>query len=189
MKAKSRLLLARLLANSPLARCPSLHLPQTPTAPHTLLARSRSPLRASSEPVSLCLPLVSAPANLRSKGSDTTAITMRALLRYIIGDRRIYDKVMAEIEEAIEEGNLNFPLSYAEATKLSYFQVFRVGFSQVNGSLSYLPAGLPQRDLAPAPCCSLDSSSSRPRGRRRSCRLLLPSWYVEDAVYRDCRLC
>lgn len=60
---------------------------------------------------------------LSHAGSDTTAITMRAVLRYIIGDPRIYAKVMAELEEAIEEGNLTFPVSYAEGVKLEYFQV------------------------------------------------------------------
>jgi cytochrome P450 len=55
---------------------------------------------------------------------------MRALLRYIVGDKRIYNKVMSEIEEAVEEGNLNFPLTYAEGTKLSYFQVSRCSLTE-----------------------------------------------------------
>ncbi|ORY55957.1 cytochrome P450 oxidoreductase [Leucosporidium creatinivorum] len=60
-----------------------------------------------------------AATSILGAGSDTTAITMRALMRYIIGDKKIYDKVLSEIEEAIEEGNLNFPLTYAEGTKTS----------------------------------------------------------------------
>lgn len=47
---------------------------------------------------------------------------MRALLRFIVGDPRIYKKVMAELEEAIEEGNLTLPVTYAEGTKLAFFQ-------------------------------------------------------------------
>lgn len=60
---------------------------------------------------------------LRRAGSDTKAITMRAVLRYIIGDPRIYEKVMVELKDAIDEGNLTFPVAYAEGVKLEYFQV------------------------------------------------------------------
>ncbi|KAJ7182897.1 cytochrome P450 oxidoreductase [Mycena crocata] len=56
-------------------------------------------------------------------GSDTTAITMRAMIRYIVGDAKVYQKVLEEIGEAMRSGNLTFPLSYRDAVKLSYFQV------------------------------------------------------------------
>lgn len=47
---------------------------------------------------------------------------MRSVFRYIIGDSRIYAKVMQEIDEAVESGALQFPITYADATKLEYFQ-------------------------------------------------------------------
>lgn len=55
-------------------------------------------------------------------GSDTTAITMRATLKYIIGNARVYNKVMGEITHAVEEEGLQWPITYADACKLEYFQ-------------------------------------------------------------------
>ena len=70
-----------------------------------------------------------AAGSILGAGSDTTAITMRALLRFVVGDNRVYLKVMNEIESALENGELSFPISYAEGTKLSYFQVGRQAFA------------------------------------------------------------
>lgn len=58
-------------------------------------------------------------------GSDTTSITFRALLAYIVKDPAVYNKVMQELEGAAEEGIVSLPLSYAAAQKLDYFQVGR----------------------------------------------------------------
>ncbi|GAA5879225.1 hypothetical protein JCM8547_003937 [Rhodosporidiobolus lusitaniae] len=55
-------------------------------------------------------------------GSDTTSITMRALLSYIIGSPVVYKKVMDELESAIDGGTAAIPLSYADGKKLDYFQ-------------------------------------------------------------------
>lgn len=55
-------------------------------------------------------------------GSDTTSITFRALLAYILKDKRIYNKVMEELDEAVESGVVSFPITYAAASKLEYFQ-------------------------------------------------------------------
>ncbi|GAA5905728.1 cytochrome P450 [Sporobolomyces salmoneus] len=55
-------------------------------------------------------------------GSDTTAITMRALLYYIHRDSTILQKVQAELDEALANGTISLPLTYAAGTKLSYFQ-------------------------------------------------------------------
>ncbi|GAA5860277.1 hypothetical protein JCM3774_000367 [Rhodotorula dairenensis] len=55
-------------------------------------------------------------------GSDTTSITFRALLAYVLKNERIYQRVVAELEEAVEAGTITFPLSYAAASKLEYFQ-------------------------------------------------------------------
>ncbi|GAA5894423.1 hypothetical protein JCM6882_004815 [Rhodosporidiobolus microsporus] len=55
-------------------------------------------------------------------GSDTTSITFRALLAYIVRDPVVYRKVMEELDEAVEDGTVSFPISHAAGTKLVYLQ-------------------------------------------------------------------
>ncbi|KAF7377407.1 Cytochrome P450 oxidoreductase [Mycena sanguinolenta] len=55
-------------------------------------------------------------------GSDTTAIIMRAMVRFIVGDAEIYRKVEKEINDAVNLGEIQFPLSNRDAEKLPYFQ-------------------------------------------------------------------
>ncbi|KAJ7776726.1 cytochrome P450 oxidoreductase [Mycena olivaceomarginata] len=55
-------------------------------------------------------------------GSDTTAIIMRAMIRFVVGDAEIYRKVQEEIDDAVNCGGIQFPLSYNDADKLPYFQ-------------------------------------------------------------------
>ncbi|BGP53297.1 hypothetical protein JCM8202v2_000856 [Rhodotorula sphaerocarpa] len=55
-------------------------------------------------------------------GSDTTSITFRALLAYIVKDQNVYRRVMQELEDAVESGAASFPLTYLAASKLEYFQ-------------------------------------------------------------------
>ncbi|KAJ7234768.1 cytochrome P450 oxidoreductase [Mycena haematopus] len=57
-----------------------------------------------------------------SAGSDTTAITMRAMVRFIVGNTEIYSKVEKEIDDAVNCGEIQFPLSNKDAEKLPYFQ-------------------------------------------------------------------
>lgn len=146
--------------------------------------------------------VVIAAGSILGAGSDTTAITLRAVLRYIVGDKRVYEKVMAEIETAVEEGQLSFPVAYADGTKLSYFQVGpRLRGAASARSLTTLldrPASKRRSDFIPrflgpflvsylqeAPCCPVTTSPQEPRwqcrhlscsaGRRRSARMLLSS--------------
>ncbi|GAA6029328.1 hypothetical protein JCM8097_003622 [Rhodosporidiobolus ruineniae] len=55
-------------------------------------------------------------------GSDTTSITFRALLAYILRDPNVYGKVMQELDTAVEEGTVTFPISHAQGSKLEYLQ-------------------------------------------------------------------
>lgn len=48
---------------------------------------------------------------------------MRALLRYIIEDKRVYARVLEEIDEAFESRGSSTAFSYAEGCTLEYFQV------------------------------------------------------------------
>ncbi|KAJ6482577.1 cytochrome P450 oxidoreductase [Mycena sanguinolenta] len=55
-------------------------------------------------------------------GSDTTAIIIRAMVRFIVGEAEIYRKVEKEIDDAVHLGEIQFPLSNRDAEKLPYFQ-------------------------------------------------------------------
>ncbi|GJN91473.1 hypothetical protein Rhopal_004496-T1 [Rhodotorula paludigena] len=63
-----------------------------------------------------------AATSILGAGSDTTAITMRALLGYLMKHKDIYDQVMHEIDEAFATGALSLPVTYADGTKLPFFQ-------------------------------------------------------------------
>ncbi|KAJ7444619.1 cytochrome P450 oxidoreductase [Mycena galericulata] len=54
--------------------------------------------------------------------NDIHLQTMRAMLRFVIGDPRIYVKVQEEIDSAVQSGTITFPLSYSDACNLDYFQ-------------------------------------------------------------------
>ncbi|KAG4288531.1 hypothetical protein FPRO06_06183 [Fusarium proliferatum] len=54
-------------------------------------------------------------------GSDTTAIAMRAILFNIIRNPKVYERLLAEIDQASAEGRLSNPAKYSEAIKLPYF--------------------------------------------------------------------
>ncbi|KAL8276727.1 hypothetical protein RQP46_010906 [Phenoliferia psychrophenolica] len=61
-------------------------------------------------------------AAVLTAGTDTTAITMRALLRYIVGDARVYQRLQEEIDDAYDKRDGSSPISYAEGCSLEYFQ-------------------------------------------------------------------
>lgn len=48
---------------------------------------------------------------------------MRALIRNVVGNPRVYAKVLEEIDEAVESGEITFPISYEQGQKLVYIQV------------------------------------------------------------------
>ncbi|KAF4958664.1 hypothetical protein FGADI_2212 [Fusarium gaditjirri] len=54
-------------------------------------------------------------------GSDTTAIAMRAIMFNVIRNQKVYEKLMAEIDQAAAEGRLSNPVKYSEAIRLPYF--------------------------------------------------------------------
>ncbi|KAK4056590.1 hypothetical protein OIO90_002438 [Microbotryomycetes sp. JL221] len=63
-----------------------------------------------------------AAGSILGAGSDTTAITLRAVMKYVLEDARIYEKVISEIETAVDEGRLQFPITYGQGVHLEYFQ-------------------------------------------------------------------
>ena len=55
-------------------------------------------------------------------GSDTTAIGLRSVFYFLIKNPRCYAKVMEEIDQADEKGQLSDHVSYEECLKLPYLQ-------------------------------------------------------------------
>ncbi|GKZ18421.1 hypothetical protein AbraCBS73388_000991 [Aspergillus brasiliensis] len=55
-------------------------------------------------------------------GSDTTAISLRAMIYYIVQTPHVYDKLQREIDEADRQGLLSKFITYEECLKLPYLQ-------------------------------------------------------------------
>ena len=55
-------------------------------------------------------------------GSDTTAISLRAIFYYLCRTPSAHNKLLAEIDQADREGRLSDPVTFAEAQELKYFQ-------------------------------------------------------------------
>jgi cytochrome P450 len=54
-------------------------------------------------------------------GSDTTAATIRAAILYIATNHRVRSKLLAELDEADEKGQLSSPVKYEQVKNLPYF--------------------------------------------------------------------
>ena len=57
---------------------------------------------------------------LRFAGSDTTAISLRACFYYLVKTPRVYQKLVAEIDDADKHGKLSSFITYEECLKLTY---------------------------------------------------------------------
>lgn len=55
-------------------------------------------------------------------GSDTSASTIRAVTLYILSNPRVYQKLQAEIDEAIALAKISSPIKDAEGRQLPYLQ-------------------------------------------------------------------
>jgi len=55
-------------------------------------------------------------------GSDTSAGVIKATILYVMTTPRVYSRLQAEIDEAINAGNVSTPITLAEAKQLSYLQ-------------------------------------------------------------------
>ena len=53
-------------------------------------------------------------------GADTTAISLRSILYYLMRSPNTYARLVAEIDEATAAGTLSDPITYGEAIKLPY---------------------------------------------------------------------
>lgn len=73
--------------------------------------------------------------SLVGAGADTTAISIRSVLYYTLSTPNVYKRLMGELEEAHENGLLQFPLSYANGCKLEYMQAV------IKEAMRHFPAG------------------------------------------------
>ncbi|KAF5968045.1 pisatin demethylase cytochrome P450 [Fusarium coicis] len=55
-------------------------------------------------------------------GSDTTGISLRAVVYFVIRTPHVYEKLQIEIDEADQAGHLSEYVTYQESLKLPYFQ-------------------------------------------------------------------
>ncbi|KAI9841181.1 MAG: hypothetical protein M1837_000969 [Sclerophora amabilis] len=79
-------------------------------------------------------------------GSDTTAITLRAVLYHLCRNHEIYEKLRAEIAEAEAANQLSSPVTYNEAAKLPYLSAIMNEAMRIHPSTGFIlerlvPAG------------------------------------------------
>jgi cytochrome P450 len=53
-------------------------------------------------------------------GSDTTAISLRAVFYYVLRNRNVYRKLQEEVDTADQAGKLSKYITYAESLELEY---------------------------------------------------------------------
>jgi cytochrome P450 len=56
-------------------------------------------------------------------GSDTTAISLRAMFYYLCKNRLAYSKLLAEIDSKDQRRELSDPVTFAESNQMPYLQV------------------------------------------------------------------
>lgn len=60
--------------------------------------------------------------SLMLAGSDTTATVLRFFMKYLVENENVYNKLVAEIDEAYDSGKMTRPVpTYDECTQLPYF--------------------------------------------------------------------
>ena len=55
-------------------------------------------------------------------GIDTTSIAITSMLYYLMLNQNAYRRLTAEIDEAVEQGKVSIPISYANSIKLPYLK-------------------------------------------------------------------
>lgn len=92
------------------------------TGPETFIAKLAK-LRAQSPQDYEAFRMAIAPDGNVAAGSDTTSITLTAILYNIIKTPRIYQKLRDELAQAAAEGKADDPITFDQAQALPYFQM------------------------------------------------------------------
>ena len=73
-----------------------------------------------------CASLQRSNGDQRLAGSDTTAISLRAVFYFLVQNPQSYGKVQQEIDSADREGRLSEYITYAECLEMPYLQVLHL---------------------------------------------------------------
>ena len=57
-----------------------------------------------------------------SAGSDTTSLALSAFFYYILQTPRVYMRLQEEVDQAFDEGMLQYPVTYEQGARLEYLQ-------------------------------------------------------------------
>ena len=92
-------------------------------------------------------------------GSDTTAISLRAVLYYTLKNPPVLSRLNEELSVAFEAGNLSFPVTWKQSQSLPYLDAV------IKEALRLHPAvGLPLERLAPSSGLQLPNGPFLPAG-------------------------
>lgn len=92
-------------------------------------------------------------------GSDTTAISLRAVLYYLLKDLRVFEKLRAELAAAVEAKKLSSPVSWKESQALPYLDAV------IKEALRLHPAvGLLLERIVPSGGLQLPNGTTIPAG-------------------------
>ncbi|KAJ5363950.1 cytochrome P450 [Penicillium cataractarum] len=70
-------------------------------------------------------------------GSDTTAISLRAIIYYLVQNRSAYEKLRKEVDDADKNGRLSRYITYAECLELPYLQAAMKEAMRCHPGVSY----------------------------------------------------
>jgi len=56
-----------------------------------------------------------------SAGSDSTSISLQAILYFIVSDQEVYEKVMEELNTFVREQRVSDPITFSESLTMPYF--------------------------------------------------------------------
>ncbi len=77
-------------------------------------------------------------------GSDTTAVSIRGTMLYILATPRVYSRLKAEIEQAVKRNEVSSPITNAQALGLPYLQAviwegYRIKCPGIAGNYKIVP--------------------------------------------------
>jgi cytochrome P450 len=109
-----------------------------------MLSRFIEAKHPDGKPLSLKEVLIEA-GTVVGAGSDTTGISLRAILYYVITNPNVYSKLMDEINEFSKDGKLSDPITFSESLKMPYFCACVKEALRMHSAVGYtLPRHVPE---------------------------------------------